>query len=67
MKKVDGMVNDEMLRAANNEDLIKRRPIESTREAIDYLNGAIRILHKYNHNVLAAQLDDIRQFIGRDL
>lgn len=63
------MTNTEMLRATNNEDLIM-----DTRKAIDILNDVIRELYGVTQETPRAKileqgdkLDEVRQFVGRDL
>jgi len=41
--------------------------VETTEEAIKRLNDAIRILNKAGNHFLADQLDDVRQFLGKEL
>lgn len=41
--------------------------ILTTRNAVDQLNLIIRILRQHDYPELIKQLDEIRQFLGRDL
>lgn len=62
------MTNSEMLRATNNEDLIPSYEIKDTDMAIKRMNDIIRALHNNGFTgALTEQLDEIRQFIGRDM
>jgi hypothetical protein len=39
----------------------------SNREAIDILNNIIRFLYKYGFPLEADKLDEVRQFLSKDL
>lgn len=40
--------------------------IKTDREAIDKMNDIIRALRKHDYPVLVEQLDEIRQWLGRN-